>query len=559
MLHRDLNVDFLASIAIVAAMLVCECLAAAVMALMLTGGEILEDYTVRKAYGAIEKLIESAPKVARVRRRGKEVEIPIEEVGIGDLVLVKPGEKIPVDGMVIKGHASVNQAPITGESIPVEKEAGSYVFTGTIVELGFLEIEVTKVGEDTTLTRIIKLIKEGQENRAPIEKMADRYARWFAPTILAIAILVYIMTRNVIVAVSILVIACPCALTLATPTAIVAAIGKGAREGILIKGGATLEKLGNVDVVVLDKTGTLTIGRPQVTSVIGYQGKSEKEIISLAAVAEKFSEHPFARAILKKAEELKIDVADPSHFEMIPGFGVVGHHQGKEIVVGNRKLLERKRIKVSREVERHLIDQKLEGKTIVLVCENGSVVGLISIADMPRERIVESIGKMRDIGIKNVVMLTGDNPAIANTIAKEVGINEVRSELLPEQKVTYIKKLREKGYQVLMVGDGINDAPALATADVGIAMGEIGTDVTIETADIVLMKDDVSKVSKTIQLGRATVTVIRENILFAMIVNIIGIILAVHGNISPTLAAMIHEGNALLVVLNSARLIRPYR
>jgi P-type E1-E2 ATPase len=293
-----------------------------------------------------------------------------------------------------------------------------------------------------------------------------------------------------------------------------------------------------------------------VTSVIGYQGKSEREIISLAAVAEKFSEHPFARAILKKAEELKIDVADPSHFEMIPGFGVVGHHEGKEVVVGNRKLLERKRIKVSREVERHLIDQKLEGKTPVLVCENGSVVGLIGIADMPRERIVESIGKMRDMGIKNVVMLTGDNPAIANAIARQVGINEVRSELLPEQKVTYIKKLRENGHQVLMIGDGINDAPALATADVGIAMGEIGTDVTIETADIVLMKDDVSKVSKTIQLGRATLTVIRENILFAMIVNIIGIILAVHGNISPTLAAMIHEGNALLVLLNSARLIR---
>jgi len=556
LLDRDFGVDLLASIAIVAAMLASEYLSAVIVVLMLTGGEMLEEYTVRKTHQAIGKLIELTPKVARVRRDGKEIEVPVEEVGKGDLVLVKPGGRIPVDGKVVKGHASVNQSSITGESIPVEKEAEDQVFAGTLIELGALEIEVTKIAEESVFARIVQLMKKAQESRAPVEKAADRYARWFVPSILTVTMFAYLMTGNVIAAVSTLLIACPCALTLATPTAVVAAIGNGARRGILIKDGATLERVSNVDVVILDKTGTLTTGKPKVTNVIAYQGRSEREIISLAAVAEKLSEHPFAKAILKKAEELGADMTDPSHFEVMPGAGVLVRYDEKQIAVGNIEILKKRQIAVSREVEKHLTDLQREGKTPVIVCEDGSIVGLIGIADVAREKVAESIGNIRDIGIKNVVMLTGDNPSVAKAIAEEASIHEVNSGLLPEQKVAYVKRLKENGRKVLMVGDGINDAPALATADVGIAMGDIGTDVAIETADIVLMTDDIDKISQTVRLGRQTLAVIRQNILFAMIVNILGIILAANGVISPTLAAMVHEGNALLVVFNSARLIR---
>ena len=556
LLNRDLDVDLLASIAIVASMLVGEFPAAAVVALMLTGGEILEDYTVRRTSRAIEKLIESVPKVARVRKDGKEVEVPIEKVRMGDIVLVKPGEEISVDGAVVTGQASVNQAPITGESIPVVKKEGSEVFGGTIVELGALEIKVTKVGEDTTLARIIRLIREGQENRAPVEKVANRYAKWFAPGILAIAVLAYLATRSIVVAVSTLVIACPCALTLATPTAIVAGIGNAARRGVLIKGGAILEKVGSVDAVVLDKTGTLTIGKPLVTDVKGFKGRSEVEVISLAAIGEKFSEHPLSKAILSRAEELRISVEDPSDFEAIPGSGIVGHKGNNEIVVGNRKLLESKGIELTGEEEQFLDNQKTLGRTSVFVCENRSVIGVIGIADVPRKGVMDSIATLKDMGIRSVVMLTGDNPVTADAIAKQAGISEAVSELLPEQKVDYVKKLRERGHEVLMVGDGINDAPALATADVGMAMGEIGTDVAIETADIVLMSDDITKVPIAIELGRKTLSTIKQNILFATIVNLVGVLLAVHGDINPIIASAIHEGTALLVVLNSARLIR---
>jgi len=555
LVHRNLDVDFLASIAIVAAILIGQYLAAAVVVLMLTGGEILEDYTARRTSRAIEKLVESAPKVARVRRNGEIAEIPIQEVREEDIILVKPGEKIPVDGVVINGHASVNQAPITGESIAVEKENGKQVLAGTIVELGALEIKVTKVGEDTTFARIVKLVREGQENRAPIEKIADRYARWFAPAILAIATLAYVASRNVIVAVSTLVIACPCALTLATPIAVVASIGNAARKGILIRGGAALQTAGGVDAVVLDKTGTITLGKPIVMEVTGFDGKSEVEVIKLAAVAEKYSEHHLSKAILEKSHELGIAVADPTDFEVMRGYGVKSHLQNIEILVGNEKLLKIVGIELTDQTKNFLKKQDTLGRTVIFVCENRSIIGLISIADVPRNEVAETISNLQDIGIKRVVMLTGDNFATASSIAKQVGIKEVESGVLPEQKVDYIRKLKGQGRKVLMVGDGINDAPALATADVGMAMGKIGTDVAIETADIVLMSDDLAKVSKAISLARKTLFMIKQNILLAMVVNVLGIVFALHGDVNPIIAAAIHEGNALFVALNSTRLI----
>lgn len=555
LLQKDLDVDFLATIAIIAAVIVGQYLAAALVVLMLSGGEILEDYTANKTSRAIQLLIESAPKTARIRKDGKEIQVPIEEVKVDDLVLVKPGEKIPIDGEVVSGLASVNQASLTGESIAVEKSVNCKVLSGTIVELGALEVRAEKVGEDTTFSHIIKLIREGQSNRAPIEKIAHRYARYFAPILLVIAIITYVVTRDVIAVVSTLVIACPCALTLATPIAVVASIGNAAKRGILIRGGATLESVGKTDTVVLDKTGTLTLGSPQVVDVKTFNGKSEAQVITLAALAEKFSEHPLAKAVLEKANKQGICTEDPSNFEVLPGQGVVVSYQGKEVLAGNEKLLQTKKVTIGSEAQDSLTAQKELGRTVFLVCENGSVVGLVSVADVSRQGVAESVADMRSVGVKNVVMLTGDNSATAHAIANQVGINEVGADLLPEGKVDYVKKLKGNGNRILMVGDGINDAPALAAAHVGVAMGKTGTDVAIETADVVLISDDLAKVPQIIKIGRTTVSLIKQNILIALAINIIGIFLAASGDINPVIAAAIHEGNALFVVLNSARLI----
>jgi Zn2+/Cd2+-exporting ATPase len=555
LLHKDLDVDLLATIAIVAAVIVGQYLAAALVVLMLSGGEILEDYTANKTSRAIQMLIESAPKTARIRKDGKETQVPIENVQVGDIVLVKPGEKIPIDGEIISGLASVNQASLTGESVAVQKSVNCKVLSGTIVELGALEIRAEKVGEDTTFSHIIKLIGEGQSNRAPIEKIAHRYARYFAPILLAIAIITYVVTRDVIAVVSTLVIACPCALTLATPTAVVASIGNAAKRGILIRGGATLESVGKTDTVVLDKTGTLTLGTPQVVDVKTFNGKTEAQVITLAALAEKFSEHPLARAVLEKATKLGICTDDPSNFVVLPGQGVVVSYQGNEVLAGNEKLLQTKKVVIHKKAQGSLFKEKELGRTVFLVCENGSVVGLVSVADASRAGVAEAVADMRSVGIKNVVMLTGDNSATAYAIANQVGISEIGADLLPEGKVDYVKKLKGNGNRILMVGDGINDAPALATAHVGVAMGKTGTDVAIETADVVLISDDLSKVPQIINIGRKTVSLIKQNIAIALAINIIGVILAVNGDINPVIAAIIHEGNALFVVLNSARLI----
>lgn len=553
--HRDLDVDFLASIAIIGAVIVNQYVAAAVVALMLTGGELLEDYTSSRTSKAIQTLIQSTPKTARVRVNDSEIITPIEKVNVGDIVLVKPGEKIPVDGLVTSGLAAVNQATITGESIPVEKTVNCQVLTGSLIELGALEIRVTKVGEDTTFAHIIKLIKEGQANRAPIEKIADRYAKWFAPILLSIVVISYIITRNVIAAVSTLIIACPCALTLATPTAVVASIGNAAKKGILIRGGVALESVGNTDTVILDKTGTITLGMPKVIDIKSFTSKSEAKVIELAATAEKFSEHPLAKAVMSKANELGLQVPDPASFQVLPGQGVLAQCGEDQILVGNEKLLECNRVGINKAVEEAVSEQKALGRTVFIVCQNGFTVGLISVADVAREGAAESISELRKAGIKNIVMLTGDNSASANVIAKEVGIDDVGSGLLPQEKADYVKKYKEEGDRILMVGDGVNDAPALANAQVGVAMGKAGTDVAIETADIVLISDDLSKIPKVVETGKRTTKLIKQNIILAMTINVIGVILAASGHISPIAAAGIHEGNALFVVLNSTRLL----
>jgi Cd2+/Zn2+-exporting ATPase len=554
-LSKNFNVDFLASIAIIASIIVREYIAAAIVVIMLTGGEMLEDYGSGKATTAIEKLIRSVPKKARIRRNESEIEVPIEEVHLGDIVIVKPGEKIPVDGLVIGGTAAVNQATITGESMPVEKAKGDEVFGNTFVELGALEIKVTKIGEDTTFAHVIKLVREAQARKAPIERVADRYARWFTPIILMLAVSAFFVTGDALRVISVLVIACPCALTIATPTAVIASIGNAAKKGILIRGGTILEKAAKVDIVVIDKTGTLTTGDPKVVTIEGVNGRTETEALFLAAVAERYSEHPLAKAVLKKANALGIEVADPSEFRVIPGYGVVAKHNSREIIVGNRRLLENNGIKIDKATENYLRALEEDGKTVLLIAEGQELAGIIGVADTLRRKIPQAIENMREVGIKKTVMLTGDTSQIAQSIAKQAGVDEVKSGLLPEDKVAYVEKFRVT-HKVAMVGDGINDAPALASADIGIAMGAAGTDIAIETAGIILTTDEIGKVPEAIGLSRRTLTVIKQNILFALVVNILGIALSTMGIVSPILASAIHEGNALLVVLNSVRLIR---
>jgi len=554
-LSRNFNVDFLASIAIVTSVFVREYIAAAIVVLMLSGGEMLEDYASQKATTAIEKLIRSAPQKARVRRNGSEIELPIEEVQLGDIVIVKPGEKIPVDGLVMKGTATVNQATITGESMPVNKIMGDEVFGNTILELGALEVKVTMVGEDTTFAHIIKLVREAQARKAPIERVADHYARWFTPIILIVASLAFLVTGDALRVISILLIACPCALTIATPTAVIAGIGNAAKKGILIRGGIILERAAKVDMVVIDKTGTLTIGYPEVVTIKGVNGRKETDALFLAALAERYSEHPLAKAVLKKAGALGIDIADPSDFTVLPGYGVIAEFNCNEIAVGNRRLLENKGIRIDKASENYLTTLEKSGETALLVAERHELAGIIGVADSLRENIPQAIKKMREVGIKKIAMLTGDTSRIAEVVANRLGVDEVKSELLPEDKVLYVEKFRTT-HKVAMVGDGINDAPALASADVGIAMGAAGTDIAIETAGIVLTTDDIAKVPEALGLSKRTLSVIKQNILFALAINILGIALSTTGTVSPILASTIHEGNALLVVLNAVRLIR---
>jgi len=545
--------NVLATVAVVVSIAVGEYLAAAVIAIMLGGGEILEDFASSRASSAIEKLIEASPKTAIAIRDGKEIEVKIDDVKIGETVIVKPGMKIPVDGIVLNGEATVNQSSVTGESMPVEKSANDKVYSGTIVQLGALEIKTTAVKEQSTFGKIIQLVKEAEENRAPIERIADKYAKYFTPMILAIGIGVYMLTGDPVRLASVFVIACPCALVLATPTAIAASIGNSARKRILIRNGESLEKLSRVDTLVLDKTGTITRGRPQVVSITGFNGHSESEVIGLAASAEKLSEHPVAQAIVSKAEEMKIKVEGSNCFRVHPGLGVQVDCQGDSIVVGNERMMDQCTISLDSDGADFL--QKHTGTTI-FVAKSGMIVGAILMSDMPRDDAKDALNKARINGVKKTVMLTGDNERMAKLVGEQIGVDEVKSDLMPSDKVDYVKQLRAQGHHVAMVGDGINDAPALASSDVGIAMGLTGTDVSIETAGIILATDDLNRIPKLFKISRATIRIIKANIAIAMAVNVLGIALSTYGILPPLLASVVHESNALVGLFNSLRLLR---
>ena len=531
--------------------------AAAIVAFIILAGMTTEDYIIHRTRGALETLIKMTPKTARVRRDGAEIEVPIEEVKKGEIVLVKPGENIPVDGTVLSGHSTVNQATITGESIPVEKTVGDRAFAGTLNENGALEIKVEKIAEDTTLAHLIELVEEAQEKKAPIQNIADRFTAYFLPIMTVVASSVFAFTYFTIgfeVAlartVTVLLVACPCALAIAVPVAVAATIGNASMNGIIIKGGTHIEKLKDVKVVAFDKTGTLTLGEPRVVEIKVFGNYSEADIIKYAAIAEKFSEHPLSKAIIAKAAEMNLKIPDPTDFKTIPGQGVDAHYGNKHILIG-RKMVE---TMFSEEANQSVSRVESEGKTAIPVAVDKNVMGIVVVADTVRTNSLEAIQRLKRLGIKTV-MLTGDNIRTAKSIAEQTGVDEYRAELLPEQKVDVIKDLM-KGSVVAMVGDGVNDAPALATSDVGFAMGAAGSDVAVETADVALLGDDLTKVEYAISLSRKAFTRMKGNIAYAFIWNIVALTIAAAGLLNPILAVVLAELGCISVVINSALLLR---
>lgn len=555
LLNGVFSIDLLATVAIVASIWLGEYLAACVVVLMLGGGEVLEGIVADKASSAIEKLVEAFPKTAYVVMEGKEVEVPVSEVKVGETVVVKPGGMVPVDGVVLRGRATVNQASVTGEPMPVERAEGGEVLSGSIVELGALEVETKAVGEESTYGRIITMVREAEENQAPIVRLADRFAGYYIPLILAIGLGVYLWTGEPIRMASVFIIACPCALTLATPMAVAASIGNSARKGILIRDGGSLQRLSGVDTIVMDKTGTLTVGRPEVVEVRGFGGTSNEEALRLAAGAERHSEHPVARAVLQKAEKIGVEPEECSEFEVYPGLGICVSHGNTRLTVGNEKLLRANNVRMNEEASAFL-DREEEAQSVVFVARNDEVVGALLVSDRIRDNAREILAEAKLSGAKRTVMLTGDRRVAAEAIGRQAGFDEVVADLLPAEKVEHIKRLKREGGVVLMIGDGINDAPALATADVGVAMGLTGTDIAIETVGITLATNNLDRVPKLLRIGRATMRVVKLNIAFALIVNAAGITLSVLGVISPLAASVIHEGNALLVMLNALRLLK---
>lgn len=524
-------------------------------------GRVLEARAKGRTSEAIRKLVALQPRTARVRRNGVELDVPVEDVRVGDLVIVHPGEKIPVDGVVREGHSSVDESMLTGESLPVDKGPGDQVTGGTINRHGSLVFEATRVGAGTVLAQIIRIVEEAQGSKAPIQRFADVVAAYFVPAVVGIAVVTLtawlVLTgdtgRAVMNMTAVLVIACPCALGLATPTAIMVGTGRGAEAGILIKGGEHLEKAYRITTVVLDKTGTITRGEPSVTDVVPIGDGSRSEVLRMAAAAEKRSEHPLARTVVSHAAAEGLDIPDPAAFTAIPGKGVKAEVAGRQVLVGNRKLLQEAGIPVG-PVEELVASLEKDGKTVTVCAVDGEIFGLVAVADTVKEHAAEAIRELHAMGIETV-MLTGDNVRTASAVAAQVGIKQVLAEVLPQHKADHVARLKAEGRVVAMVGDGINDAPALAMADLGIAIGT-GTDVAIETADIVLMRGDLRAIAQAIRLSRRTMQKIKQNLFWALIYNTLGIPVAALGLLNPIFAAAAMALSSVSVVTNSLLLKR---
>lgn len=554
-IRHDITAGFMASVAMIAAIIIGEYSAAALVVFMFAIGDWLESLTVARADNALKDLAKLVPATVVVIRAGREIILPVEQVVPGDIVLVRSGERIGVDGVIQSGSGSINQSAITGESMPIDKKTGDEVFAGTLNEVGALEIQVTRIGSETTLGQIVKLVRDAQQSQAPVQRIANKYARILVPITFGIAVLVYLLTGDITRSITVLVVVCPCALVLATPTAVVAAIGNAAKRGMLVKSGAVIEQIGKVDVVAFDKTGTLTHGQPIVQQIIALDGYPTDQILSFAASIERGSEHPIGRSIVQASLERQIEPVNVENFAVLPGYGVTGHVDTRQIVIGNRALLNERNIEWTDEVNQQVQQLERQGQTVIPLAIDGVLKGLITLADTPRSEAKKAIAELKRVGIKEVIMITGDNPRTANRIAKELGIDRVYAEVLPQDKLRIIRELQAEGKKVAFVGDGVNDAPALAAAEVGIAMGLAGTDVALETADIGLMADEIERVPQIIDLSRRALGVIRQNVIFSMSMNVLSVALGGLGIIGPVIGALMHETSALPVLANSARLI----
>jgi len=552
---KRVTAGLLVVIALFGSAYVGEYLAAAIVALMMVGGEVLEDATLEKTRNAVRELIRLAPEHATAMRDGKWTEVHADALRPGDRVLVRPGERVPVDGTVLTGQAAVNQATLTGESLPVDKTPGDQAFVGTIVESGSLEIMTDKVGQDTTLGRIIQVVYQAQERKGSTQKVADQFAQYFTPAILILSVIVWLATRDLMRVAAVLVIACPCALVLATPTAVVAAVGNAAKRGVMIKGGIVLETAGRVDTVILDKTGTLTLGKPQVVDVRPLGNLGLDKVIGFAAATEERSEHPIAKEIVRHGRQVDAAWETPTEFRQLPGIGVEARVAGHLVHVGNHRLLDSLGSSAAA-ASAYLREQEDLGRTALIVLVDGVLQGGIAVSDTLRPEARAAVMSLRRHGIEEVVMLTGDNERTAAAMAAQAGVSSYKAGLLPEDKMQVVADYRSAGRTVAVVGDGVNDAPALVSADVGIAMGAAGTDVAIESAGIALMGDDLGMLAETFALSRQTLATIKQNIWgFAVVVNLIGIALASSGYLSPIGAAVVHNTASVFVVLNSARLL----
>lgn len=552
--HGDFTADIPVSVATAAALAIGQYSAAAVVAVLLLLGGMLENFVAARAGKAIEALARLLPDRVTVRRGGNDVAVPLEAVQVGDLVLVRSGERIAVDGEVVAGSASVDQAAITGESLPVEKRPGDTVFAGTLSQVGALEVRATKVGDETTLGQIRRMVQEAQEQKAPIERLLNRYAKLYTPLALTLGGLLWWWSGDPLRAITMLIVFCPCVMVLATPTALVASIGNAALRGSLVKKGATIEALAAVDTVIFDKTGTLTFGQPRLVETLPLNGLGDTELLQLAAAAERFSEHPLGRAVLRAAEERGLTVSDPAQFQTLPGLGVWARVGGDELVLGRKELFVQRRVVVGPEVEARIDDLSGHGRSVVLMARGGEMSALLVLEDRIRPEAAPMIDELHRLGIHTAIV-TGDQRGTAERIGAELGIKEIHAEVLPEVKMAIVRYLQKAGHKVAFVGDGVNDGPALAAADVGIAMGVAGTDVAIETAEIALLSDDLSKIPHLLGLSRKAIRAIRQNLVFSLAVLAGAVGLTIPGILTPVSGALLHELSSIPVIANSARLI----
>lgn len=541
-------------IAMSAAIGIGDLFAAGEVVFIMAIGAILEDMTTNRAKKGLKKLISIAPTQGRKIENGQEEIIPADEIQYNDILRILPGETIPVDGIIITGETSVDQSIMTGESLPVDKGIGETVFCGTINRFGSIDITATKVGEDSSLQKLIRMVQEAEEKQAPMQRITDKCASWLVPVALIVAVIAGLVTQDIIRAVTVLVVFCPCALVLATPTAIMAAIGQAAKHGVIIKSGEALEKMGHTDTIAFDKTGTLTYGCLEVSDIISFHKTwNDTELLSLAASAETKSEHPLGKAIVAFAKEKGISVIESQNFKMTAGKGVYAEVTGYHLFCGNERFLAEKGITLDKANLIELDKLRKQGKASIIVAEQKKCVGIIALSDILRTESKDMISKLNAMNTQTV-LLTGDNQKAADYFARETGITEVHAELLPEEKVQSIERLQAAGKKVCMIGDGVNDAPALKTADIGIAMGSMGSDIAVEAADIALMSDDISKIPYLKRLSNSTVKTIKFSITLSMCINFLAVTLSVLGMLSPTTGALVHNAGSCFVVLIAALL-----